>query len=161
PGRARRRGGSAPRRRPRLDAAPEHRSGAPRPEHAHHVRGRGRVARAEVPMVQRLVFRRRRPPAGSWPGELVLPEGGSPRQIHVIQYGPDRIEERDVTEVDALARFRDGPECAWIEVNGLGDEAGLRRIAALFGIHPLALADVVNVPQRPKLDSYEKHDLLI
>jgi magnesium transporter len=112
-------------------------------------------------MVQRLAFRRRRPPAGSWPGELVLPEGGSPRQIHVIQYGPDRIEERDVTEVDALAHFRDGPECAWIEVNGLGDEAGLRRIAALFEIHPLALADVVNVPQRPKLDSYEKHDLLI
>ncbi len=112
-------------------------------------------------MVQRLAFRARRPPAGSHPGVLALPDDGRHRQVHVVQYGPERLEEHDVADVEALARFRDGPEVAWIEVNGLGDEAGLRRIGEIFEIHPLALADVVNVPQRPKVDSYEKHDLII
>ena len=112
-------------------------------------------------MVQRFAFHGRRPPAGSRPGVLALPEGGPPRHIHVIQYGAERVAEHDVEDPNELARFRNGPEVAWIEVNGLGDEAGLRRIADVFGIHPLALADVVNVPQRPKADSYEGHDLVI
>jgi magnesium transporter len=112
-------------------------------------------------MVQRFAFHGRRPPAGAHPGVLALPEHGAPRHIHVMEYGPAQVAEFDVSDVEALARFRDGPEIAWIEVNGLGDEPGLRRIAEMFGIHPLALADVVNVPQRPKAESYEGHDLVI
>jgi magnesium transporter len=50
---------------------------------------------------------------------------------------------------------------AWIEIDGFGDEAGLQQLGRSFGIHPLALADVVNVPQRPKAESYEEHDLVI
>jgi magnesium transporter len=111
--------------------------------------------------MERLAFRhRRRPPAGSHPGALDL-AGGTPRQIHVMVFGPDHLEEFDTKDVESLARLRDGPDVAWIEVNGLGDEAGLRRLGELFEIHPLALADVVNVPQRPKAESYEKHDLVI
>jgi len=112
-------------------------------------------------MVQRFAFRGRRPPVGAHPGVFALPEHVAPRHIHVIQYGPSGVVEADVRDLDDLVRFRDGPGVAWIEVNGLGDEAGLRRIGELFGIHPLALADVVNVPQRPKVESYEGHDLLI
>jgi magnesium transporter len=112
-------------------------------------------------MVQRFAFPGRRPPAGARPGDLALPADGAPRQIHVIQYCAASVVELDVDDLEQLARFRDGPEVAWIEVNGLGDEVGLRRIAELFGIHPLALADVVNVPQRPKAESYDGHDLAI
>ena len=49
----------------------------------------------------------------------------------------------------------------WIEVEGLGDERALRRIGEIFQIHPLALADAVNTPQRPKAESYENHDFLV
>lgn len=34
-------------------------------------------------------------------------------------------------------------------------------LGRVFSIHPLALEDVVNIPQRPKVDTYEKHQLLI
>jgi magnesium transporter len=113
-------------------------------------------------MVQRYAFHGRRPPAGARPGDLALPTDGLPREIHVIEYGPGghRVE-RDVTDVEELRAVRNAPGVKWIEVNGLGDEAGLRRIGEIFGIHPLALADVVNVPQRPKVESYEGHDLVI
>jgi magnesium transporter len=48
-----------------------------------------------------------------------------------------------------------------VNVQGVGDEKTLQRIGELFSIHPLALADAVNVPQRPKFESYDKHHLLI
>jgi magnesium transporter len=81
--------------------------------------------------------------------------------MHVIDYTPERVEERDVAEVEELARYRGSESVTWIEVEGLGDEAGLRRLGEIFAVHPLALADVVNVPQRPKVDSFEGHDLVI
>src|SRR5262245_54963382 len=112
-------------------------------------------------MVQRLSFRSRRPPVGAGPGELALQGGSPPRSIHVIDYTPDRIEEADVADVEALAQYRNGPNVTWIEVNGIGDEPGFRRIGEIFGIHPLALADVVNVPQRPKAETYDGHELVI
>jgi magnesium transporter len=31
----------------------------------------------------------------------------------------------------------------------------------IFGVHPLALEDMVNVPQRPKVDHYAEHTLLV
>ena len=46
-------------------------------------------------------------------------------------------------------------------MQGLGDARKLQRIGEIFGIHPLALADAVNVPQRAGLDSYPDHLLVI
>jgi magnesium transporter len=113
-------------------------------------------------MVQRFAFHGRRPPIGARPGDLALPAVPSTREIHVIEYGPGgHLVERDVTEVEELAEVRAASGVKWVEVNGFGDEAGLRRLGEIFGIHPLALADVVNVPQRPKVESYEGHDLVI
>jgi magnesium transporter len=113
-------------------------------------------------MVQRFAFHGRRPPVGARPGDLALPSDPSTREIHVMEYGPGgHLVERDVTEVEELAGVRAARGVKWVEVNGFGDEAGLRRIGEIFGIHPLALADVVNVPQRPKVEAYEGHDLVI
>jgi magnesium transporter len=46
-------------------------------------------------------------------------------------------------------------------VEGLGDERVLRRIAEQLRIHPLALADIVNVGQRPKSEAYDGFELVI
>jgi magnesium transporter len=37
----------------------------------------------------------------------------------------------------------------------------LRALAGIFGIHSLALADIVNIPQRAKVDSYEDQQLIV
>src|SRR5215469_2108265 len=44
----------------------------------------------------------------------------------------------------------------WINVDGLGDTATLTRLGECFGLHPLALEDVLNVGQRPKVVRYDK-----
>jgi magnesium transporter len=46
-------------------------------------------------------------------------------------------------------------------VDGLGDVRVLERLGAHFGLHPLCLEDVLNIPQRAKLEEYEHYDFLI
>ena len=104
---------------------------------------------------------KRRPPAGASAGAMAVVEGGGPLRIHVLDYRGPRVEERDVTDVEELARYLGTDTVTWIEVEGLGDERALRRIGEIFQIHPLALADAVNTPQRPKAETYENHEFLV
>lgn len=121
-----------------------------------------RAPRPEAPTSRRRRnHRKRTPPPGAYPGELALPETPQPLRITLIDYGPNHIEEREITDVESLAAYRDRDSVAWVNVQGLGDEARLRRIAEIFSIHPLALADAVNIGQRPKFESYEHHHFLI
>ncbi len=104
---------------------------------------------------------KRRPPAGSSAGALAPREGSEPLRIHVIDFRGAQLEERDVDDVEDLARYRGSDTVTWIEVEGVGDERALHRIGEIFEIHPLALADVVNTPQRPKAETYEHHEFLV
>lgn len=42
----------------------------------------------------------------------------------------------------------------WIDVQGLSDHDLIRGLGERFHLHPLALADVVNLGQRPKVEAY-------
>lgn len=109
----------------------------------------------------RSIFSKRHPPVGARPGTLVVPEAGPPLRTHVIRYRADEAVEGAVEDLAAV-RARVGPgSVTWVDVQGLGDEPALRRIGELFGIHPLALEDVVNAPQRPKAEEYADNLLLI
>lgn len=78
--------------------------------------------------------------------------------VSVIGYGPDGVrEEEEVTAVGELQKYLDEWPVAWINVDGLGDEATLRALGELFGLHRLALEDVVSLGQRPKVEPYEDY----
>jgi magnesium transporter len=49
----------------------------------------------------------------------------------------------------------------WIEMNGLGNVEALRALGARYNLHPLALEDVLNVGQRPKMEPYANHIFII
>lgn len=109
----------------------------------------------------------RRPTVGARPGELVIPvaEPGASVAVHTFDYGPDRCHEWDPS-VDQVGppspELRaDGIAVRWIDINGLSDRSLLEQLAVAFHIHPLALADIVNVPQRAKVDAYERNHLII
>jgi magnesium transporter len=106
-------------------------------------------------------FRKVRPPEGARPGALAIPAGSPPPRIDVYRYTPEALHEHEVHDVEELTRILERPETTWINVRGLGDEAVLQRIGAIFRLHPLALADAVNVPQRAKSERYADHHLVI
>jgi magnesium transporter len=106
------------------------------------------------------LFRKRHPPPGSRPGTLEAAEGALPPKIRVITFNAQALDDRDIADVEELASLGDAT-MSWIDVQGLGDLSVLSRIGQLFELHPLALEDVVNVPQRPKAEEYDKQVLII
>jgi magnesium transporter len=98
---------------------------------------------------------------GAPPGTLVAAESAAPPVIHVVTFGRDRVTEDRVDTIDeALARLAPGV-VTWINVDGLGDPDVLVRLGERLGLHPLALEDVLNVPQRPKVERFDKHMFLV
>jgi magnesium transporter len=106
-------------------------------------------------------FRKRRPPVGSRPGTLVTAPDAPKPVIHLMCYTPEAVQEHDVADPEELRHYAGAESVTWVDVQGLGDEAVLRQIAEIFHIHPLALEDAVNVPQRPKSEGYDDQHLFI
>lgn len=101
--------------------------------------------------------RAQRHPPGTAPGTLRTTPGAAPPTIRVTGYGPDAIVEEEVATPEAL---RDQLGCwpvLWVNVDGVGHADTLRRVGEVFGLHRLALEDVVNVPQRAKVEEYGDH----
>ena len=107
-----------------------------------------------------MTFRKSHPPVGSRPGTLAIPPDSPPPKIRLVSYDANAIEERDVDDVATFAGLRED-RVAWVDVRGLGDEAVLRRIGEIFAIHPLALEDAVNVPQRAATTLYEQQQVIV
>jgi magnesium transporter len=72
----------------------------------------------------------------------------------VIGYGPDELHERQMDSVEDLRELRGRWPVLWVDVTGLADVELLEALGGMFGLHKLALEDVVNTFQRPKLDVY-------
>ncbi|MBI4447148.1 MAG: magnesium/cobalt transporter CorA [Acidobacteria bacterium] len=95
---------------------------------------------------------------GTAPGTLIPPIQAPPEvQIKLIAYSTDFFEEKKLHDLDEIAAYRDSPHIIWISVEGLGQVEVLEQLGQQFGLHPLALEDVLNIGQRPKLDDYESH----
>jgi magnesium transporter len=102
-------------------------------------------------------------PPGTAPGTLRAPDDPSagPVRVTVIDYGPDHLDEKEIKSVEELAPYRDTPTVTWINVEGLNDVPFLEGLGKLFEFHPLALEDVLNCGQRPKLEDYGAYHFLV
>ncbi len=103
----------------------------------------------------------RRTPPGSSPGTLVADPAATAPRVRLFGYGPEALEEREVDDLTSLDALVDKWPVVWINVDGLADIELIQRIGELFGLHRLALEDVVNVHQRPKAEEYEDHIFIV
>lgn len=107
------------------------------------------------------MFRKRHPGVGARPGTLVI-NGASPKPIiRVFDYRPDDVTECEISDVADLRGYLSSDTVSWIDVQGFGDLTLIQQIGDLFRLHPLVLEDVVNVPQRPKVEQYDDQVLWI
>lgn len=103
--------------------------------------------------------------AGLAPGSLI--HIGDRRLDRVIlnslAYNSEATEERLDTSLDTcIALSGEMAGCVqWLNVAGVHDTRFIQRLGERFGIHPLALEDILDTTQRPKLDEYEDHLLLV
>lgn len=88
-------------------------------------------------------------------------QGGQQPIIQVIAYGPDDMTEGIVENLQLVAQFPLAWPVTWVSVNGLGDPKTLAYLADLFGLHPLAVDDVMSGNQRTKVDQYPDHFFVV
>jgi magnesium transporter len=100
---------------------------------------------------------------GTAPGTLRPLEkpGAGPVRVTVIDYSPDRCEEKQVASIEEVFPYRDTPTVTWINVEGLHDVELLQKLGRHFGFHPLALEDVLNCGQRPKIEDYGDYHFMV
>ncbi len=101
------------------------------------------------------MFTKRHGPPGSSPATLTphLVDGQTRKPvISLIEYDKDHLVEREDIGISDLAANFDPSRVSWINIDGLGDVEALRYLGTRFNLHPLALEDVLNTGQRPKIE---------
>jgi len=99
--------------------------------------------------------------AGSIPGTLNIEEDADIPDIILIDYNHDRATRFNNLTPEACAEYLNTDSVSWVDVKGLGSENILQRLGKVFDLHPLVLEDIVNVPQRPKVEDYPQQLVII
>lgn len=103
--------------------------------------------------------RRRRNKPGSAPGVLTIDPAAHATRLTLVRFDAHEVTFHDAPDLSTLQVPKTG--AIWLNVDGLGDAATLQKIAHIFGLHPLAMEDVVNLNQRPKLEDYDDHHFIV
>ena len=98
---------------------------------------------------------------GAAPGVVHPAEDSLPTTVRVIACSSGTFVEEPEPTLEQLPQllFPDG--ATWIDVVGLRDAEVITRIGEMFGLHPLALEDVVHVHQRAKVEVFDDHLFIV
>lgn len=105
------------------------------------------------------LFEKRYHPPGTGPGTLrvaeKIPEDAY--RIYLVDYNADSFQEKDDATVDQCKASLALETRTWVHVQGSITPGTLAQLGESFTLHALALEDVLNVGQRPKVDFHEDH----
>ncbi len=109
------------------------------------------------------LFQRRTPP-GAAPGTLVVDPTAPKPVVKLMAYGPQDVTEAELktlADLDKIPQILQQYPVTWVNVDGLGDAEVVARLGKIFGLHPLALEDVLNTHQRAKVEQYGDHLFIV
>ena len=104
----------------------------------------------------------RRGAVGAVPGTIQSDPTAQDTHMRILAYGPQKVFEQpcqsleDVRQVQARK-----PSVLWLDVTGLANGDLIKEIGDHFGLHKLALEDVVSTEQRPKAEPYPNTDFVV
>ena len=91
------------------------------------------------------------PEASLHPSELAGPRPA----IEVFAFSPTEVVSQSIQSVQEIVPLRAKFSLIWVNVVGVRNAEVMRELGQIFGLHPLALEDVVHVHQRAKVDAYD------
>lgn len=81
--------------------------------------------------------------------------------IDFIDYSSDHLEEKRIARMEELLPLCETDTVTWINIVGGHDVQVLEQLGSGFGLHRLALEDVLHTGQRPKVEDYEDHNFIV
>lgn len=101
-------------------------------------------------------FTKRYHPPGTMPGTLSTAEPSRlPPCLHLLDYDEGQVTEVPGASLEQCKVLTGDSKASWIHVQGVADPALLGQLGETFGLHRLALEDVLNTGQRPKAEVYD------
>lgn len=106
--------------------------------------------------------RKKRTNTGLAPGSLIFTgqKKLEKAQVTLVEYSTDGEAKEQKAEGRIPAAGASGM-VRWYDVRGLHDVALIEQLGKQFGMHPLALEDILDIHQRPKFEEYENGLFLI
>jgi magnesium transporter len=109
------------------------------------------------------LFNKRYHPAGTAPGTLTkryLPDARQ-LKIRLIDYDEKELTVIEGTSAEDCEPYLHRDTVTWVHVEGQPTEEALRQLGTSFGLHSLALEDVLNSGQRPKAQHFSDHMFIV
>ncbi|MDH3535111.1 MAG: magnesium/cobalt transporter CorA [Gammaproteobacteria bacterium] len=102
-------------------------------------------------------FMKRYHPPGTSPGTLQQARkvSGAPLRLYLMDYTDTEFTELELGAAEEARDYLERDTVTWIHVQGDAEAETMRQLGKLFGLHHLALEDVINSGQRPKVDDYK------
>lgn len=96
---------------------------------------------------------------GMKPGSVVYigREQTSDIKIDIIDFSDTEHEAKRVTSVEECFVYRDKPTMTWINIDGIHNTEMIEKLGSHFGLHALALEDIVNTGHRPKMEDTDEY----
>lgn len=98
---------------------------------------------------------------GTVPGTLSVSNIHASPQLSLIDYNETQAIQTVLASPRECLEYLDTESVSWLNVQGLGDINMLQQMGDVFQLHPLVLEDIVNVPQRPKVERYGNQLVII
>ena len=111
--------------------------------------------------MKRSRMKRRRTPVGASPGTLIADPAARRSELRLTLISPERCETIEKASVADVATNHGKWPLLWLDCTGLGSIELITEIGRIFRLHPLALEDVVNAGQRPKVDFFDNHAFVV
>jgi magnesium transporter len=111
----------------------------------------------------RLLIKRRAKKVGFSPGALVPASEKkiAKTKIILMNYDEMHFEEREIKTLDESVPFVNQTTVTWVNVEGLHEAGVLEKLGECFGLHPLAVEDILNLDERPKMEDFGGHILIV
>jgi magnesium transporter len=98
---------------------------------------------------------------GAIPGQLNLSPEAAPAKLAVIDYSPEKLDVHNSAPTKDAAHYLEDKSVSWLDLLGLGNQQTWQELSQTFNFHKMLVEDVVNIPQRPKIEHYQDQLLIV
>ncbi len=100
-------------------------------------------------------------PPGTSPGTYVQRGSGQPTRLKLFEYHHEQFSEMDEPSLAVCASVLHNSMTDWLDVSEADDPKAIVELGETFGLHPLAMEDILNSGQHPKIECQNKNIFMI
>jgi len=84
----------------------------------------------------------------------------SKNQVYLFDYDNKHLEEREITDISHCIPYKETPTVTWINVDSVPPITFLHELRLGFNLHPVVEEDILNINQRPKIETLDNYIFL-